>query len=196
MHGWTAIDVVIQRQARDILLRMKMLSEGPARGIILYASRASDPDRSPHGNGSLFEDWLPKFSRATDDQALTALCIRGETAIAQFRGQYRAEMELPTDEEAAMKKICETCVGLDPIEVSRKMASKVSPGWVETARRKHRRNSKDGQRLEGWAGLTDEERLRHIHHALAQGWSLRRTALEADAPLTSLHRAYGHFFAA
>jgi hypothetical protein len=113
-----------------------------------------------------------------------------ETELAHYRGVYRAEINLPSDDEAAMKKVIEVFEGVDPVEVSRRLASKVSPGWVEKARTLHRRNPQTGLKLEAWRGWSDEERLSHVDHAVKQGWTIRDASERYHVPSSTLHDNY------
>lgn len=127
-----------------------------------------------------------------DGIKLESLCVQMETELAHYRGVYRAEINLPSDDEAAMRKVIEVYEGIDSVDVARRLH--VDLPWVEKARLTNRRNRQDGSRLEGWAGFSDEERLSHIHHAVDQGWSIRRAAETVGVPLTTLNRHYGHYW--
>lgn len=157
-----------------------------------YAKVPHHESKVPPPCESLYEVFIGPVSHAFHDNdgfKLAGLCVAMETAIARYRGLSKPEMTLPTDDDAAMKKVVEWGVGLDPIEVARRL--QVAPGWVEKARRTERRDPKTGEKLEGWRGLSDEERDKKIAHAKAQRWSIRYTATTYGVSTTVIHRNYG-----
>lgn len=186
-------DSELAKRCRSILLQMKMLSEGPASSALRGIDKISgyeDPSKPPRWTGSLFEEWLPKFARAEDDDALRTECLRAEIELAKYRGHYKAEMELPTDDKTAMERVVKVFEGVPPIEVARRLAGRVSPGWVELARRRHRRDVKTGNPLNGWRGWDDDRRKKEVRRALHSGMSQRETAKTLDAPRTTMQRIW------
>jgi len=174
---------------------MKLLAEGPAssalNGMDKLSGHGDSEDRGDlRKTDSLFEAFLPKFAEADTDERLATVCLQAETALLRYRGHYKAEMELPTDDKTAMERVIQVFEGISPIEVARRFAGRVSPGWVELARRRHRRHPDTGHRLEGWQGWDDERREKEIRKAYDQGRSQREAALEFNAPRTTMQRMW------
>jgi hypothetical protein len=151
--------------------------------------------KAPPPSESLYEHHIGIISplvEAGDAVRVEARCVVIQTDLDHHRGLYRAEVSLPGEEDAAMKKVVEVFDGRDPIDVARALAGKVSPGWVEKARIVNRRNPQDGKRLKGWRGWSDDQRLDKVKRAVGKGLSIRGAAAEFGAPTSTLHERYGH----
>lgn len=191
--NWQGISPGLVRRAIQILLDMRYLAEAPAAGMVSLSRKGYD-SQTPKPVDSLYDYWCPVLLGASSNQKLLEACLNAETALARFRGQYTSEMTLSTDEREAMEKVAEVYAGRDPIEVARRLAGKVSPGWVEKARRANRRDPRTGERLEGWAGWSDEERRKRVTYATQQEWSIRQSAHAFGVSKTELHRSYGQYW--
>jgi hypothetical protein len=151
--------------------------------------------KAPPPSESLYEHHIGIISPlvvAGNAVKVEARCVVIQTDLDHYRGLYRAEVSLPGEEDAAMKKVVEVFDGRDPIDVARALAGKVSPGWVEKARIVNRRNPQDGKRLKGWRGWSDDERLARVKRAVGGGLSIRGAAAKFGAPTSTLHERYGH----
>jgi hypothetical protein len=151
--------------------------------------------KAPPPSESLYEHHIGIISPlvvAGNAVKVEARCVVIQTDLDHYRGLYRAEVSLPGEEDAAMKKVVEVFDGRDPIDVARALAGKVSPGWVEKARIVNRRNPIDGKRLKGWRGWSDDERLARVKRAVGGGLSIRGAAAKFGAPTSTLHERYGH----
>lgn len=173
--------------------RGTVVSEAQPHGSKQHHHDSAPPPRSD----SLYEKYIPSVTNAFHDDdglKLESLCVQMETELAHYRGVYRAEINLPSDDESAMKKVIEVFEGVDPVEVSRRLVGKVSPGWVEKARLTNRRDRLDGSQPEGWRGWSDEERLKRVKHAVAQSWTIAHTGREYGVAISTLHDNYAHFW--
>lgn len=209
-----SLDDELVRRANTILVRLKLLCEGPAASppslavpatrtrIACPSCRGANCPRckgrgdipapprhrsiTPHHEShapapvpSLYDFWLPRFHDAlhkADNLALKRCCDRAETDLARHRGQYRNELDLPTDDKEAKEKVAVVYQGMSAVEVARKGGGTISVQWVRHARRLNRRDPDTGLPLEGFRGWPDERRIKEVRRLRLKGHNQQQVA--------------------
>lgn len=190
METWKGIDQGIQRLAMAVLLRLKLLAEGPAAGIVAFTSHGKPDSQEPLPYGSLYEYFLPRFARCTTNGQLRKEILRAAAMLLRLRGRHEdvvVEIELPPDEEAAAKLVVSRYAGKPAADVAKRLTGR-KPGfsarimqttdirWVKKVRSAARCDPETGYPKDGWRGWSEGQRTEEIRRLRERGWSQRKIA--------------------
>ena len=185
-------DPELDRRIANVLAKLATLSEVPAASIDVTQAkdaeghdlpggvsvRHRDPDKPPPLDRSLYDYFAFMFARCTTDAERRLWLYLAEDAYAnrvsrppdqRAAGTLKQKREGTEDRD---HRIIEWYEGVDSLRAAIAESSHAgycSEANVRKVRRDARRNPDNGHRLPGWAGWSDEERVKAINSWRAKG---------------------------
>jgi len=199
---WTEEDPELARRANRILTKLKMLDEaagsaiaqahissGKAESSAPPEARPDSPSNQPPPKDRSLADWYAfHFDRCTTVLRAQLLCCLAERDYYRYRGKDPRQKiaakrqsvvpDVAQDEKETIKRIIDWYEGFSSLEVA--VYEGCHQGFVEKARRLHRRSEVDGRPRRGWDGWDDKTRQAKVLNLAAQGMKKRAIAERLD----------------
>lgn len=182
----------LDERIRQVLADLSVLSEVPAvrvgrssrdaeealpRGV-RPSLKLVDPNAAPSKEQSLFAFYEFHFARAGTEQARRVLLFLAEGDLAARKLSAPAgstalgQSRMSASSEQRDERILAWYVGVHPLEAA--ILESTHGGYcseenVKAVRRASRRDPLTGLQLEGWAGWSDEERVKRYNDAKRKG---------------------------
>lgn len=202
----------LDERIRQVLAELSVLSDVGAAQIG-KSSRSSEHElprgvnpsvRRPKGeqpppkDRNLYDFYSWQFARATNDQARRVLLYLAESDLAARKrtapadrtalGQSKAST---TSTDQRDQRILTWYIGVHPLEAA--ILESTHGGYcpeqnVRDVRRKARRDPLTGHPLDGWAGWSDEDRVKRVNQLLGRGLSLSAIASEVGTAKSNVQR--------
>lgn len=197
---WSHMDPELARRAQTILVKLKLLGEASSTSIVAFDGNRTHGTKAPSGardrdnakpppkDRSLYDWYLWHFTRAATDDKRRLLCFLAERDYEKYRRrspQPRSD-EGAEGEVAGMKRIVEWYEGLSTLEVA--ILEDCSAGFVEKARRVHRRDPEDGFVRDGWQGWDEEKRTAEVTKLKQRKVGQREAARRLETSPSTMNR--------
>ena len=182
-------------RVKRLLISLMMLGEASAAAVAHESMQAKQTSKPPRDPDSLYEEYLPKFTRAAGDvNELEAVCLEAEEELKSAKGgqRWREEESDRLTAQVGRSEEKDIAMLIDHLQGEHRAVLAVRHKWpISWINHQRQRASQDpvyGVPRENFHAMNAAERRAEVQKLQREGLSVRETALRLGVSVGTAQR--------